>query len=208
MAKKAKAGIIILAVILVLWTVYGIIHGVRGLSNSSYTDLTINSEMGKLCEADVEYATEAYYVKHTLNVIIPTGTEHFYWCATEDDGVPLLIKARESWYNKNFDEDGWAKRTVKVKGEVMRMDPKFTKDITDLNKKISPLGFSVSSTKYISSTYKTEYGLWLTSGIFNIVVTAAAIVMLKKDVGMKILPIPIVLAVGFMGFVALFAETL
>lgn len=208
MAKRAKAGLIFLAVILILWTVYGIIHGVRGLSNRSYTDPTINADMGKLCEAEVEYATEAYSVKHTLNIIIPTGTEHFYWCATEDDGIPLLIKARESWYNKNFDEDGWAKRTVKVKGEIMRMDVKFTKDISDFNKMITPLGFSVSPSKYISTTYKTEYGLYLASGIFNIVVTAAAIVMLKKDVGMKLLPIPIIAAVLFTGFVALFAEVI
>ena len=208
MNAKRKVGMVIFVLILVGCTLYGIISGAMGLTNGSYTEPSVNAEVGKLCEVEVEMAFEAYSGKHTLN-LIPTGKEHFYLCLTEDDGIPLLVKAKTSWYNANFDEDGFAYSTVKVKGEVMKMDSKFTKDLSDMNKKLNrELGISISTSKYISSNYKTLYALRLASGVFNVAAVAIGLVLIKKGVGAKLIPVLFIVAFLLMGFVVFFGETI
>ncbi len=208
MAAKSRAGLVIFVVILVGWTFYALISGALGLTKGSYTEATTSADVGKLCEVDIDFAVEAYEVTHTLNILIPTGKEYFYLCTTEDEGIPLLVKAKRSWYNANFDSDGFAYRTVKVTGEVMKMDSKFNKDLADMNRQISSFGFSISTSKYISSTYKTQYGLRLASGAFNIIAVAVGLVLIKKGVGGKIIPVLFIAALLFMGFVMLFGETI
>lgn len=208
MNAKSKVGMVIFVLILVGWTLYGIISGALGLTKGSYTEPTVNAEVGKLCEVEIDAAVEAYEVKHTLN-LIPTGKEHFYLCLTEDEGIPLLVKAKTSWYNANFDEDGFAYSTVKVKGEVMKMDSKFVTDLNTMNRQIkSELGFTISTTTYISSNYKTPYALRLASGVFNIVAVAIGLVLIKKGVGAKLIPVLFIVAFLLMGFVVFFGETI
>lgn len=207
MQTKSKLFTVIFVLILVGWTLYGIISGIIGLTKSSYTEPTESAEVGKLCEVEIEYAVEVYEVKHTVN-LIPTGKEHFYLCLTEEDGIPLLVKAKTSWYNTNFDYDGIAYVPVKVTGEVMKMDSKLIKDLSDMNKQInSELGFSISTAKYISSNYKTLYMLRLVSGLFNIAAAAALLIMLNRGVNAKIVPVPVFAAFLLMGFVVFFGET-
>lgn len=207
MNAKSKVGMVIFVLILVGWTLYGVISGALGLTKGSYTDPTLNAEVGKLCEVEIDAAVEAYEVKHTVN-LIPTGKEHFYLCRTEDEGIPLLVKAKTSWYNANFDEDGFAYSTVKVTGEVMKMDSKFKTDLDKMNKQIkSKLGFSISTTAYISSNYKTQYALRLASGMFNIIAVAVGLVLIKKGVGAKLIPVLFIVAFLLMGFVVFFGET-
>lgn len=208
MNTKNKVGFIIIAIVLLGWTLWGTIGGIIGLTKAGYTEPTVNAEEGKLCEVEIIAADEAYTITHTLNILIPTGKEHLYLCVTEDDVVPLLVKARDSWYKENFDSEGFAKRPVTITGEVRKMDSQFRKDITDINRQISELGFSISTTKYLSSTYKTKYTLELVSGLVNIAVAAVMIVLIKRGSGVKFGVVLCVLAVLFMGFVLLCGDTI
>lgn len=208
MQTKNRVAIIIGILVLVGWTLFSIISGAIGLSKSEYTQPTTNAEIGKLCEVEVVFAVEAYEVKHTLNILIPTGKEYFYFGVSDDEkGIPLLIKAKPSWYSANFDKDGFAYAPVTVKGEVMKMDSKFAKDMSDMNRELSALGFKISTSKYISTSYKTPYTLRLVSGFFTIVAAVVTILMLKSGKGGKFTGVPAILAVLFMVFVILCGET-
>lgn len=207
MQTKSKLYTVIFVLILAGWTLYGVINGALGLTKGSYTEPTTSAEVGKLCEVEIYFADELYEVKHTVN-LIPTGKEHFYLCLTDKGGIPLLVKAKTSWYDANFDEYGIAHSPVKVTGEVMKMDSKFTKDLSDMNKKItSDLGFSISTTKYISSNYKTLYTLRLVSGLFNIAAVIAGLIMLNRGVNAKAILVLVFAALLLMGFVEFFGET-
>ncbi len=207
MQTKNKVAVIIGILILAGWTIYSIISGAIGLSKSEYTEPTVNAETGKLCEVEVTFAVQAYEVKHTLNILIPTGKEYFYFGVSDEDGIPLLIKAKPSWYSANFDEEGFAYEPVTVKGEVMKMDSQFTKDMSDMNRELSSLGFKISTSKYISTSYKTPYTLRLISGLFTIAAAVVIILMMKSGKGTKFVAIPAILAVLFMAFVILCGET-
>lgn len=207
MQTKNKVSVIIGILIFAAWTFYSLISGIIGLSKNEMTEPTMDAETGKICEAKVTFAVEAYEVKHTLNILIPTGKEHFYFCVSDEDGIPLLVKAKPSWYSANFDEDGFAHAPVTIKGEVMTMDSQFTKDMSEMNMELASLGFKISTSKYISTSYKTPYTLKLISGLFTIAATVVIILMLKSGKGTKFVAVPAILAVLFMAFVILFGET-
>lgn len=207
MNTKNKVGFIILAVVFVGWTLWSLFGGIIGLTKAGYTEPTLSAEEGKLCEVNVSYAVEAYTITHTLNILIPTGKEHLYLCLSEEECIPLLIKARDSWYNENFDSYGFAKRPLTVTGEVKKMDSQFKKDLADINREVSELGFSISTTKYLSSTYKTKYTLELISALVNIAAAAVMIVMIKRGSGVKVGIVLCILAALFMVFVMLCADT-
>lgn len=209
MQTKNKAAAVIAIIIFAVWTFYSIISGIIGLSGNEMTEPTLSAETGKICEVEVTFAIEAYEVKHTLNILIPTGKEHFYFGISNDegDGIPLLIKATQSWYNSNFDEEGFAIVPVTVKGEVMEMDSRFAKDLSEMNSELSTMGYSISTSKYISANYKTPYTLRLLSGLFTIIAAVVIILMIKSGKGTKFVAVPAVLAVLFMIFVILCGET-
>lgn len=207
MNTKNKVGFIIVAVVFVGWTLFSLFGGIIGLTKAGYTEPNLAAEEGKLCEVKVDFAVEAYTITHTLNILIPTGKEHLYFCGSGGDSVQLLVKARESWYNENFNSHGLAKYPVTVTGEVKKMDSQFKKDLADINNEISELGYSISTTKYLSATYKTKYTLELISALVNIAAAAVMIVMIKRGSGVKIGLVLCIIAVVFMAFVMLCADT-
>ncbi len=207
MNTKNKVGFIIVAVVFVGWTLFSLFGGIIGLTKAGYTEPDLAAEEGKLCEVKVDFAVEAYTITHTLNILIPTGKEHLYFCGSGGDSVQLLVKERESWYNENFNSHGLAKYPVTVTGEVKKMDSQFKKDLADINNEISELGYSISTTKYLSATYKTKYTLELISALVNIAAAAVMIVMIKRGSGVKIGLVLCIIAVVFMAFVMLCADT-
>ncbi len=208
MQSKNKVSVIIGILILAGWTFYSLISGIMGLSKNGITEPTMNAETGKICEVEVSFATKAYEVTHTLNILIPTGKENFYYCLSDDgEGIPLLVKAKPSWFDSNFDKNGLALAPVTVKGEVMKMDSQFAKDLSDMNRQLSAMGLSVSTSKYISTSYKTPYTLRLISGLFTIVAAVVIVMMIKSGKGTKFVAVPAILAMLFMAFVILCGET-
>lgn len=209
MQSKSKVSIVITILIFTVWTFYSIISGIVGLSKSGTTEPTKDAETGKICEVKVAFASQAYEVTHTLNILIPTGKEVFYYGLTDEgEGIPLLIKAKPSWFSSNFDKTGLARTPVTVKGEVMKMDSQFTKDLTEMNRELATLGLSVSTSKYISTNYKTPYTLRLISGLFTIAAAVVILMMIKTGKGTKFIAIPAILAALFIAFVLLCGETI
>lgn len=206
MNTKNKISIIIVLALMGIWTLWAVFGGIIGLTKAGRTKPTINAEEGKLCEVKIIAASKAYTITHTLNILIPTGKEHLYLCATEEEVVPLLVKARESWYDENFDSVGLAKHPVTVTGEVKKLDTQFKKDIASINNEIRSIG-QVSTVNYLSSTYRTKYTLELISGLVNIAAATVMLVMIKRGSGVKLGVVLCVIAVAFTAFVLLCADT-
>ena len=113
MKNKILTGIAItfLGGLLAVCTYFGVRTLVRKqnpeeLSVSKATTL----EKGKWVTFRAYYALEsAHTIKHTINGVIPTGTEYYYMIFTEDFGRIMIIRADEKWYDRNFDSEGVAK---------------------------------------------------------------------------------------------------
>lgn len=179
---KKTISLIIVALVFAGWTLYNLITGIAGLSKSGMSQLTRSPETGTRCEVTVDIAMEVYEIEHRLNGLIPTGSEHFYFAASEDEFVPLLIKASPSWFEKNFDEEGLAKNTVTVMCEVSDFDSGSTRKLNELNRTLSAFGGEISTAKYLNADYRMMYLFRLAAGAASIGAVAAVIVLLKLGV--------------------------
>ena len=51
---------------------------------------------------------EALAIEHSINGLIPVGTDHYYVGVNDEAGEACYIKASKRWYNKNFDGNGYS----------------------------------------------------------------------------------------------------
>lgn len=77
------------------------------MSVAKFTEL----EQGEWVTFRAKYALESasYTVKHSINGVIPTGTEYYYAVFTDDASGMMIIRADKNWYSRNFDDEGVAK---------------------------------------------------------------------------------------------------
>lgn len=68
-------------------------------------DLTNRNDIYTL---KVDGAVEILELEHSINGLIPVGTDHFYLGIEDGTGKACIIKASKNWYKKNFDENGYA----------------------------------------------------------------------------------------------------
>lgn len=179
---KKTISLIIVALVFAGWTLYNLITGIAGLSKSGMSQLTRSPEKGARCEVTVDIAMEVYEIEHRLNGLIPTGSEHFYFAASGDEFVPLLIKASPSWFEKNFDEEGLAKNTVTVICEVGEFDSGAGHKLNELNRQLSAFGGDISTTKYLNANYRMMYIFRVAAGAASVGAVAAVFVLLRLGV--------------------------
>ncbi len=173
---------IVFVLILAGLTIRSAVLGISGLTNSEYTELSIHAESGKLCEAEIVGAGEVYMIDRKLLGFIPVVTERFYLCENEDGTVPLLVKAKSSWYEKNFDMYGFAKEPMTITGEVKNFDYERRRDIERIDDALPnavPGHARISSSSYLSVTYGTKYILEIVSGALFIIAAAVLAVTVK-----------------------------
>ncbi|MDE6728004.1 MAG: hypothetical protein K2J80_08715 [Oscillospiraceae bacterium] len=178
---KNKVVGIMLLIIAVVWAVWSVITGVTGLAKSGSEPLTASSQKGTICETKVIFATEMYTVEHKMNLILPIGTERYYFAMSEDSASPMLIKARREWFDSNFGDDGIAKQPVTVKGEIRKFDSRHYAKLSELNRKLKQIDktVSVSQSVYMNSMYKTHYFMRLVMGVLSLSVGAAVLILMK-----------------------------
>ena len=118
---------------------------------------------GDVCEFTALYAGEVLEMKHSVN-FIPTGKEHYYLAVSEDGVVRFLVRAKPSWIDKNFGDNGFAEDYgVAVKGRLVRTEYEMIKEINELNIRLMQNGLiesdeAISTSYYIDARYK-EFGL-------------------------------------------------
>ena len=161
MKKRSKFLMVFGYVILVGSLLWLIISGAGALMKNGSAPPDI-AQKGDVCEFTAIFADEAFEVKNSVN-FIPTGKEHYYLAVSEDGIVRFLVRAKPSWINKRFADNGLAESGgVKIKGRVTRMDYKLTKEVSEMNTELIKDGTltaaeTINANYYIDARYK-EFG--------------------------------------------------
>ena len=177
---KSKSQMFVMVLLFLALMLLNLIMGIIGLKESDPVPVSANVERGQICDVNVFYAAEIYEVKHSVN-LIPTGKEHYYLAATDDEFIPLVIKANASWYKNNFDADGAAIGTVTVRCKVEGIDYDLTSDFDKINNKISEYGAHVSVSMYLNSSYKRLATLRLVSGLLLLAAAILGAIFMITD---------------------------
>lgn len=157
-------------IIMAVCMVFFIGTGVAALAKSGSFSPD-SAQKGELCEFTAVYAFEAFEVSNSVN-FIPTGKERYYLMYTEDGAVRYLVRAKSSWIEKHFDENGLAVGLgQKIKGLVASFDYEIKDDVRELNAALllENIG-SLSTSYYIDARYKEFGWLRIFSGIGFVVV--------------------------------------
>ncbi|MBQ3932514.1 MAG: hypothetical protein II653_02025 [Lachnospiraceae bacterium] len=102
------------------------------------------------------FAVEVVEVEHRVGGFIPLGKDHYYLAANEDGA--FLITTSKSWYEKNFNSDGYSKKEtgVNVKGLAKDISDYETRNKieSEIQENIGEVSFIISEKKAIDVYYK------------------------------------------------------
>lgn len=130
--KSNRFAMIVTGIIMIAIMLWFVVSGVTALTKSGSVPPD-RAQKGDLCEFTAEYAGKVFDFT-TEAVVVPIGKEDFYLMDSEDGMVRFIVRAKPSWINKHFAEDGSAKEGLaKVKGDVKRMDEDLSKIVRELN---------------------------------------------------------------------------
>ena len=146
------------------------------------------------------FAVEVVEVEHRVGGFIPLGKDHYYLAANEDGA--FLITTSKSWYEKNFNSDGYSKKEtgVNVKGLAKDISDYETRNKieSEIQENIGEVSFIVSEKKAIDVYYKL--GLLLKFVFIFLVLIVGGILVkfpdIKNDAPAVIRVIFIVAALG------------
>lgn len=124
---KNKIGKVIGIGALCIFVVYLLVTGISDLTNKK-----------DLVTVRVDGAVTILELKHSINYIIPTGTDYYYVGIEDETGKAYIINAPKKWLSKNFSDN----HEAKDKDGVM---------VTGLVKRISSSKASISITNKLSS---------------------------------------------------------
>ena len=102
------------------------------------------------------FAVEVVEVEHRVGGFIPLGKDHYYLARNEDGA--FLINTSKSWYEKNFNSDGYSKKEtgVNVKGLAKDISDYETRNKieSEIQENIGEVSFIISEKKAIDVYYK------------------------------------------------------
>ncbi|MCR4649244.1 MAG: hypothetical protein K5776_09220 [Lachnospiraceae bacterium] len=117
---------------------------IRNLVNLSGLVRPLTRLEGKLTKGDyvegelyVE-SEEFYYIKHTLNGLIPVGTEHYYIAIDENTDTVYYLRSGKNTY-KEVSPDS----PIKIKGKVYKADSSVHHDFKEIKEYFEAEGLSV-----------------------------------------------------------------
>ena len=110
---KKKLQTVVLTIFVIVVIAFLAITGIKDLTNKD-----------DLYTVRIDAGAEILAVEHSINGLIPIGTDHYYWAINEETMESYVILASKNWGNDTFDEDGY---TINSKGT----------EITGLAKKIT-----------------------------------------------------------------------
>ena len=135
----------LLLVILACAAIFMLVTGIMDLTNKK----DVKNEKAL-------FAVEVVEVEHRVGGFIPLGKDHYYLAANEDGA--FLITTSKSWYEKNFNSDGYSKKEtgVNVKGLAKDISDYETRNKieSEIQENIGEVSFIISEKKAIDVYYK------------------------------------------------------
>lgn len=117
--KKSVLAIIFFISILVGFFLYLIVSGVRTLAGDGET------------EAYIDAAAPVLTLEHSINGLIPTGTEYYYIGIDTESAKVYLLRAGKHWFDDNFDAETKMSNAeaFRVKAAQIKVDYEVSREI-------------------------------------------------------------------------------
>ena len=156
-------------------------------------DLTDIREDGISVEGDFYYLTDGpvFSMKHTINGLIPIGTEYYFLLYSNDLSRCIFVRASEDYAEEFYEEVNTPNAEGKyygahIKGRVRELDSQIKRESSDMINDLNDEGIKVvsdgSDILYIDLTTKFQAVLRLITSIV-LLISIVLIVILAKNKG-------------------------
>lgn len=172
---KKKLQTVVLTIFVIVVTAFLAITGINDLTNKD-----------DLYTVRIDAGAEILAVEHSINGLIPIGTDHYYWAINEETMESYVILASKNWGNDTFDEDGY---TINSKGtEITGLAKKITdhdilSEITDVLDQVDEgieLTYPAGRTSSLDLNYKKNAYMRLVSAALILILSIVGVVYRNK----------------------------
>lgn len=172
---KKKLQTVVLTIFVIVVIAFLAITGINDLTNKD-----------DLYTVRIDAGAEILAVEHSINGLIPIGTDHYYWAINEETMESYVILASKNWGNDTFDEDGY---TINSKGtEITGLAKKITdhdilSEITDVLDQVDEgieLTYPAGRTSSLDLNYKKNAYMRLVSAALMLLLSIVGVVYRNK----------------------------
>ena len=172
---KKKLQTVVLTIFVIVVIAFLAITGIKDLTNKD-----------DLYTVRIDAGAEILAVEHSINGLIPIGTDHYYWAVNEETREGYVILAPKNWGNDTFDEDGY---TINSKGtEITGLAKKITdhdilSEITDVLDQVDEgieLTYPAGRTSSLDLNYKKNAYMRLVSAALILILSIVGVVYRNK----------------------------
>lgn len=172
---KKKLQTVVLTIFVIVVIAFLAITGINDLTNKD-----------DLYTVRIDAGAEILAVEHSINGLIPIGTDHYYWAINEETMESYVILASKNWGNDTFDEDGY---TINSKGtEITGLAKKITdhdilSEITDVLDQVDEgieLTYPAGRTSSLDLNYKKNAYMRLVSAALILILSIIGVVYRNK----------------------------
>lgn len=172
---KKKLQTVVLTIFVIVVIAFLAITGIKDLTNKD-----------DLYTVRIDAGAEILAVEHSINGLIPIGTDHYYWAVNEETMESYVILASKNWGNDTFDEDGY---TINSKGtEITGLAKKITdhdilSEITDVLDQVDEgieLTYPAGRTSSLDLNYKKNAYMRLVSAALILILSIVGVVYRNK----------------------------
>lgn len=131
---------------------------------------------------NIDMATEVLEIEHSINGLIPMGTDHYYIGINEDTGEAYIIKAPKKWLKENFGVDKMARKAGGLDITALSKsitDSKTRNAISGNVSQVDGLTYPIG-TNYLDTGYKSKIVTKLILFAGMLFLTISGFVILKK----------------------------
>ncbi|MDD5853934.1 MAG: hypothetical protein PUD03_07580 [Lachnospiraceae bacterium] len=134
----------------------------------------------------VDAGAEILAVEHSINGLIPIGTDHYYWAINEETMESYVILASKNWGNDTFDEDGYTidSAGVEITGLAKKItDHDILSEITDVLDQVDEgieLTYPAGRTSSLDLNYKKNAYMRLVSAALILILSIVGVVYRNK----------------------------
>lgn len=172
---KKKLQTVVLTIFVIVVIAFLAITGIKDLTNKD-----------DLYTVRIDAGAEILAVEHSINGLIPIGTDHYYWAINEETMESYVILASKNWGNDTFDEDGY---TINSKGtEITGLAKKITdhdilSKITDVLDQVDEgieLTYPAGRTSSLDLNYKKNAYMRLVSAALILILSIVGVIYRNK----------------------------
>ncbi len=128
-------------------------------------------------------AFEVLEIEHSINGLIPVGTDHYYIGIEEESYDAYIIKASKKWFEKHFDSNHMAKEAGGIQITALAekvSDYKISRELHSRAVSIEGLNYPLGTAYCLNMGYKTEAVLKLIVVVLCVALTITGIYFVKN----------------------------